>query len=93
LDENWGWFAHQLEFQNPALFKTVCIKALQALLTEYPDWEIRVRVDIPETEGKTPGMGIVITNDEIVDELRRDELPPEFRDLRYEGSRRVFDSD
>lgn len=91
LDENLGWFAHQLEFQNSAMFQPACIKALQALLAEYPDWEILVRVDIPETEGKTPGMGIVIANDEIVDELRRDELPPEFRDLKYEGSRRVFD--
>jgi hypothetical protein len=84
---------HQLEFQNLALFYPTCIKALQALLIDFPDWEITVRVDVPGTEKKWPGMGIIIASDEIIDELQRDYLPPEFRDLKYEGSRRVFDGD
>lgn len=87
LDENWGWHVHQLEVQNLALFQPTCIYALQELLAEYPDWEIAVRVVTPETVDTWPVMGVVIAGDEIIDELQREYLPAEFRDLKYGSSK------
>ena len=33
-----------------------------------------------------PPMGLIIANDEIIDDLQREFLPPEFHDLTYPGS-------
>lgn len=83
LDDNWGWYRHQLEVPNLDLLKPHVIKALQALLANYPNWDITVRVDVPGKEKIWPGMGIIIYPDEIVDELQRDFLPQEFRNFHY----------
>jgi hypothetical protein len=34
-------------------------------------------------------MGLIIHDDEIIDDLQREFLPPEFRNVSYEGSRRI----
>lgn len=83
LDENWGWFVQQLEFQNLNLFRPEIVKCLQGLLAEFPDWEITIRVSVPAMEGKWPGMGLVVSCDKIVDELQRQYLPEEFRNFIY----------
>ena len=83
LDENWSWRCHQLEFQNLELFRPEIVKTLQALLADYPDWEIAIRVDVPAMDGKWPGMGLVVSADKIVDELQRQYLPDEFRTYTY----------
>lgn len=83
LDENWGWYRQQVEIQNLNLLHPHVIKALQALLADYPNWDITVRIDVPGKEKSWPGMGLIIYHDEIVDELRREFLPPEFRDIVY----------
>jgi hypothetical protein len=85
LDENWGWYAQQLEVQNLKLLAPPIIRSLQALLADYPEWDIRVRIDVPGEEDGRPGMGLTIYHDEIVDELQRELLPEEFRDFRYDG--------
>jgi hypothetical protein len=87
LDENWGWYRHQLEIQNLDLLQPPIIKSLQALLTDYPGWDITVRIDVPGKEKSWPGMGLIIYHDEIVDQLQRQYLPREFQDIEYEGSR------
>jgi hypothetical protein len=83
VDDNWGRLSQQLEFQNLELFKPHIIKALQDLLVDYPDWYITIRIAVPEKEGIWPGMGLIIYSDEVVDELRRDFLPAEFRDVVF----------
>ena len=83
VDDNWGRWSHQLEFQNLALFKPHIIKALQDLLAPYPDWYIEIGVAVPEKYGIWPGMGLIVYPDEIVDELRRDFLPAEFHDVVF----------
>jgi hypothetical protein len=83
VDDNWGRRSQQLEFQNLGLFKPQIVKALQDLLVGYPDWYITVRVAVPGKEGIWPGMGLIIYSDEVVDELRRDFLPAEFRDVVF----------
>jgi hypothetical protein len=87
VDENLGPERHKIEVQNLALLSPHIIKALQGLLANCPDWEMRVQVDVPGTEDRWPGMGIVIYRDDIVDELQREFLPEEFRGFQYEGGK------
>jgi hypothetical protein len=58
----------------------VVVKSLQKLLTRYPNWEIVIAL------GREFG-GLVIRDDEIMDGLRRENLPEEFKMTEYEGSR------
>ncbi len=83
LDENWGWRTQQLEFQNLDLLQASLFDALRRLLVDFPDWDITVRIDVPDKRGVWPGMGLIIYEDEIVDELRRDVLPEKFRNLIF----------
>jgi len=84
LDDNWGWRRHQLEVQKVELLRPHVIKALQALLVDFPNWDMTVRVDVPGKEKVWPGMGVVIYPNEIVDELQREFLPSEFKNIRYD---------
>jgi hypothetical protein len=83
LDENWGWERQQIEIQNLSLLQPHVIKSLQALLADYPAWDITVRIDVRGTEDSWPGMGLVIYHDEIVDELQRQYFPEQFRSFFY----------
>jgi hypothetical protein len=85
VDDNWGWHRHQIEVQNLNLLKPYVIKSLRALLAEYPNWDITVRVGVPGKENSWPGMGVIIYHDKIIDELQREFLPEEFRNISYEG--------
>lgn len=87
VDEDWGQLRQRLEVQNLNLFRPAVITALQSVLADYPDWEMMFRVDVPGTENDWPAMGLVIHHDEIIDDLRREFLPAEFRDFVYEDAR------
>ena len=67
------------------------VKSLQALLAGYPDWEIMFRVDVVGKENKWPAMGLIIPDQEIIDDLHREYLPDEFRNFSHEGSKRFAD--
>ncbi len=88
LDENWGWNRQQIEFQNLALLRPDIIHALRALLADLPDWDMTIRIDVPGTEESWPGMGLVVSYNEIIDDLHREYFPPEFRNFFYDDSRR-----
>jgi hypothetical protein len=64
-----------LQFVQP-----IVAKSLQKLLIGYPNLKIVVAL------GRGFG-GLVIRNDEIMDGLRREYLPEEFKILEYKGSR------
>lgn len=83
LDENWGQHLIRVEVQNLNLLVPPVVKGLQRLLSDYPDWEIAMAVDVPGTETRWPGMGLVISKDGIIDELRREFLPKPIADFRY----------
>ena len=83
LDENWGWWQQQLEVQNLNLLAPNVIAALQGVLVAYPDWQITIRVDVPGKEDVWPGMGLVIEQDGIVDDLQRQYLPADIQRFRY----------
>lgn len=87
VDENLGLHAQKVEVQNLRLLQPEVIKALQGALAGYPDWRIMFQVDVPGTEKIWPGMGLIIYDDEIEDDLQREFLPEEFRNIVYEGSR------
>jgi hypothetical protein len=89
VDENWGQFRQKLEVQNLNFLRPDIIRSLQACLAGYPDWEIMFRVDIIGKEREWPAMGIIIHDDEIIDDLKREYLPEEFRNIVYEGSKRL----
>ena len=79
--------------REPCWFWAEPMKLLQRQLSDYPRWEIRVGVDTVKFDRKWPGMGLIVYSDQILDELQRNYLPPEFRNLRYEGARRTVDRD
>lgn len=84
VDDNWGWWRHQLEVQNLNLLRPEVIRLLQQLLVDFPDWEITVRADDRDYDAKWPGMGIAIVPGRIIDDLQRDYLPESIRSFRYD---------
>ncbi len=87
VDDNLGRQRHQVEINNLNFLQPHIIKALQALLADFPTWYITVQVLGPDKENEWPGMGLMIYPDEIIDELQREFLPQEFRNIQYEGAR------
>jgi hypothetical protein len=85
VDENLGLWCQTIETHNLTLLDSAIVKQLQDLLAGYSDWEIWLRVVLDGREDI--GMGLIIAQDEIIDDLQRDLLPPEFRDLTYPGSK------
>jgi hypothetical protein len=91
VDESWGWERQQVEVQNLEFLRPNVIKALQALLADFPKWDIAIMVDVPGTEDTWPGMGLIVSRKRIVDDLQREFLPEQYRDLAYEGAQRFPD--
>ena len=87
VDENLGWQRHKVEIDNLNFLQPHIIKSLQALLADFPTWDITVQVAVSGKEKEWPGMGLTIYSDEIIDELQREFLPDEFRNIHYEGAR------
>lgn len=82
VDDYWGPKVQRLEFKTLQMLRPEIIELLQSLLVPYPDWYITVRVFIPDKKD-WPGMGLFVYSDEVVDELQRDYLPPEFREMTF----------
>jgi hypothetical protein len=80
VNDNLGLYRHRIETNKLELLRPVVVKSLQKLLIGYSNWEIVVAF------GRSFG-GLVIRDDEIMDGLRRENLPMEFQTIEYEGSR------
>jgi hypothetical protein len=91
VDDDLGLYRHKLEVQNLNFLQPHVIKSLQSLLAGYPDWEIMFRIDVVGKEIEWPPMGLIIHDDEILDDLRREFLPEEFRQFAYDGSKPLTD--
>jgi hypothetical protein len=88
VDENFGRYTQQVEMHQLHMLRPEVIQSLQALLVDYPDWEIEISVSVPEEDiNIDPGEGLTLLDDGIVDALDRTLLPKEYQDLRYEGAR------
>ena len=79
VGDNLGWYKHTIETNKLELVQPAVVKSLRELLIGYPNWEIVVALG---SFG-----GLVIRDDEIIDGLRRENLPKEFQTIEYEGSR------
>lgn len=86
-EDNYGWRRIMLSVQNLKMLAPDIIARLRDLLTDLPDWEIAVAVDVPGKEKTWPNMGLTIRKHEIIDGLQRQCFPVEFRDFRYADSR------
>ena len=86
-DDNIGTAQQKIYVHNLALLQPSVIKCLQGLLEDHPRWEIMVAVAVRGLGDSWPDMGLTIRVGEIIDGLQRDYFPPEFRGIRYEGSR------
>ena len=77
---------------NLKLLRAPVVDALQQLIKDFPGWQIDLMVTTRGHED-WPNIGISIRSNEIVDDLRRQYFPQEFRDLAFEGARRgnVYD--
>jgi hypothetical protein len=80
VNDNLGLYRHRIETNKLELLRPVVVKSLQKLLIGYSNWEIVVAF------GRSFG-GLVIRDDEIMDGLRRENLPKQFQTIEYEGSR------
>jgi hypothetical protein len=83
VDENYGWKRHTVEIHNLNLLRPTLVKTLQGLLRDFSDWQIVLALDVPGTENQWPRMGLTIRSQEIADDLKRQYLPREFRDVQY----------
>lgn len=87
LDDNWGPDVNyqQVLVFNLDLIRPEIVSALRRLLNDYPDWQIAMAIDVP-TEA-WPSMGLTIRKHEIIDGLKREYFPPEYRGFQYEDAR------
>ncbi len=83
VDENLGGWHHQLEIQNLRMLDPDIVRSLQGLLQACPDWDVTILVDVRGKENWPP-MGLVVYDDKIEDGLKREYLPLEIRNYRYE---------
>jgi hypothetical protein len=84
IDDDWGPDLLQVEVKNLRLLRRDAIGALKRVLDDYPGWQIAVQVFARENEPPLPPMGLLISNRRVFDDLKREYLPPEFRQLTYE---------
>jgi hypothetical protein len=71
------------------MLRPAVMNSLQRALVGFPNWQIKVFVISPEEETIIdPENGLLLRSDGIIDTLDRTLLPPKYRDLTYEGSRR-----
>jgi hypothetical protein len=86
VDDDWGPDLLQVEIKNPRMLQRDAIGALKRALDDYPGWQIIVRVFARQGEAPFPPMGLLISDGRVIDQLHREHLPPEFRQLTYEGT-------
>jgi hypothetical protein len=87
VEDDWGDYRLRIEVQNLNFLHPDIVRLLRSLLAGYPDWEIMYRVDVIGKEKEWPAMGLIIHDDGIIDDLKREFLPSEFRNVAYEGTK------
>jgi hypothetical protein len=85
VDDDRGLNFIRVEAQNLQMLCPAVVTRLKQVLVDFPGWHIAVRVDVPGTEETRPLMGILIIRDRVIDHLKREYLPAEFRQITYEG--------
>jgi len=87
VEDNYGWRRVTIGIHNLKMLRPEIIDSLRELLSKSPQWEIVTYVDIPGKEKVWPKMGLTIRKHEIIDGLKRELFPAEFRHFIYPNSR------
>ena len=83
-----GYPQVKISIGNLVLLEPHIVKRLQAIVKDFPGWEIVIAVAVPGHYDDWTDMGLYIRANEIVDGLQRQYFPKEFQGLEYEGSTR-----
>lgn len=81
VPDDWGWSRLQTELVLSPLWPEF-VRRFQLILVDFPDWWITMQVMRNEADG-WPGMGVIVAVDGIQDELKREYLPAELRDITF----------
>lgn len=73
-------------------FRPVLYKISRGILQKFPSHEIIVAIAVRGGE-HWPDMGLTIRAHEIIDGLKLDYFPPEFRSFNFEGARTGTEDD
>jgi len=84
VDDDWGLDFIRVEVQNLQMFRPVVVEKLKSILVDFPGWHIAVRVAGRGEHQSWPLMGILIFRDRVIDHLKREYLPPDFRQWLYD---------
>jgi hypothetical protein len=87
-EDDWGHPQQKMYVRNLDLLRPPLIAALQAVLSEFPEWEIVIAVSVPGTGDTWPDMGLTVRAHEVVEDLRREYLPAAFRGLSFASGTR-----
>jgi hypothetical protein len=85
VDDDWGPDFLQVEVTNLRLLRRDAISALKRVLNDYPGWQIIVRIFARNMGAPLPPMGLLISDGRVFDDLKREYLPAEFRQITYEN--------
>jgi hypothetical protein len=87
FDDNWGSKQHKVTMYSLNMFRPVVIRALQSVLTDFPDWEVIVVPCVRGVSISWPDMGLAVRAHEIVDGIHWQYFPTD-KQFQYPGSRR-----
>ena len=82
VEDDWGWNIVQTEIVISHLWPQIA-RRFQSILADFPDWAITMQVMKKYTD-KQPGMGVYVLVDRFKDELKREYLSEEFRNLTFD---------
>jgi hypothetical protein len=85
ISDDWGPDFLQIEVTDLRLLHRDAVGALKRVLDDFPGWQIVMFVFAPDTEPPLPRMGLLISDGRVYNDLKREFLPPEFRQITYES--------
>jgi len=89
----WGHPQVKVTVSNLELLRPDVVKRMQAIVRDFPGWELVVAVAVPGHYDNWPDMGLYVRPHEVIDGLQRKYFPKEFQGIEYEGSRRGTERD
>ena len=85
VSDDWGPDFLQIEVTDLRLLQRDAVGALKRVLDDFPGWQIIMRIFALDTEPPLPQMGLLISDGRVYNNLKREFLPPEFRQLNWDG--------
>jgi hypothetical protein len=84
LDDDWGNSQQKIFVQNEDFLTEEIVYKIKKILERFPNWEVVVQMDLPEWDGQNiPPMGLVISAREIKDDLKKEFLKGNMKNVRF----------